>query len=114
VRTIRQRWAAAILALLLAGSLSGCGGSAIKKDAKQLKRKCDVVRGNPVSEEQARCIAKLFGIKDEKSCPMEVDRPDTFGQPVYRVRESCNGLGAVVAESSGRVLAIVSGDEILH
>jgi hypothetical protein len=45
---------------------------------------------------------------------MEVDRPDGFGQPVYRVRESCNGLGAVVAESSGRVLAIVSGDEILY
>jgi len=114
MKTTHWRWAAAVLAWLLIGSMSGCGGSAIKKDTKQLKKKCDVIRGNPVSEEQARCIAKLFGIEDEKSCPMEVDRPETFGQPVYRVRESCNGLGAIVAESSGRVLAIVSGDEILH
>jgi len=114
MNTIPRRWVAAVLALLLVGGLSGCGGSAIKKDTKRLKKKCDVVRGTPVSEEQARCIATLFGIKDEKSCPMEVDRPETFGQPVFRVRESCNGLGAVVAESSGRVLAIVSGDEILY
>jgi hypothetical protein len=114
MNAIRQRWAASVLALLLVGSLVGCGGSAIRKDAKQLKSKCDVVRGNPVSEEEARCIAKLFGIKDEKGCPMEVDRPDTFAEPVFRVRESCNGLGAVVAESTGRVLAIVSGDEILY
>jgi hypothetical protein len=103
-----------LLALTLAGAQAGCGGSAIKRDARRLEKKCDVVRGARVSERQARCIAELFGVEDKKGCPMEVDRPDGFGEPVFRVRESCNGLGAVIAEADGRVLAFVSGDDILY
>ena len=103
-----------ILVALLVAALSGCGGSAVKKDTKRLKNKCDVVRGDPVSAEDARCIAKLHGIKDKKSCPMEVDQPADFPESVFRVRESCNGLGVIVAKANGRVLAIVAYDEILY
>ena len=103
---------AGLLALALLAA-PGCG-SAVKKDVKRLKNKCNVVHGNPVSAEQARCIAGVFGIQEKKSCPAEVDRPTGFPEPVYRVRESCNGLGVVVAESSGRVLAIMRYDEILY
>ena len=102
-----------LVAILLA-TLAGCGGSAVKKDVKRLKNKCDVVAGSSVSEEGARCIAKIYGIQNKKSCPMEVDRPDSFAQAVFRVRESCNGLGVVIAESNGRVVAIVAYDEILY
>lgn len=103
-----------VLAALLVAALTGCGGSAVKQDTKRLKNKCDVVRGDPVSMEEARCIAKLHGIKDKQSCPVEVDRPADFRESVFRVRESCNGLGVIIAESSGRVLAIVAYDEILY
>ena len=103
-----------VLAALLVAALFGCGGSAVKRDTKRLKSKCNVVRGDPVSEEGARCIAKLYGIQNKKNCPMEVDRPADFPESVFRVRESCNGLGVIVAESNGRVLAIVAYDEILY
>ena len=103
-----------VLAALLVAALFGCGGSAIKRDTKRLKSKCNVVRGDPVAEEGARCIARLHGIQNKKSCPMEVDRPTDFPESVFRVRESCNGLGVIVAESNGRVLAIVAHDEILY
>ena len=97
-----------VAALLVA--VAACGGSAIKKDAKRLKSRCDVVRGSAVTEDQARCIAGIYGVKNSKSCPMEVDRPDGFSGPVFRVLESCNGLGVIVEESSGRVLDIVARD----
>lgn len=97
-----------MLAIGLIATLASCG-SAIKRDAKRLKRKCDVVQGTEVSEEQARCIARLYGIKQTKSCPLEVDRTDDFGQPAFRIRESCSGVGVFVAESTGRVLAVLTG-----
>ena len=103
-----------LLAALLVAALFGCGGSAVKKDTRRLKSKCNLVRGDPVSEQGARCIAGLYGIQNKKSCPMEVDRPADFPTSVFRVRESCNGLGVIVAESNGRVLAIVAYDEILY
>jgi hypothetical protein len=87
-----------------------CGGSAVKKDAKRLKSRCDVVRGSAVTEDQARCIAGIYGVKHTKSCPMEVDRPVGFSGPVFRVLESCNGLGVIVEAESGRVLDIVARD----
>jgi hypothetical protein len=83
----------------------------MKRDAKRLKSKCDVVQGTQVSEEQARCIAELYGIKHTKSCPMKVDRSDDFGQPAFRIRESCSGVGVFVSESTGRVLAVLTGDD---
>jgi hypothetical protein len=114
MRSFPERPSTPLLALVLAAALAGCGGSAIKRDTRRLHSRCDVVRGTAVSEEQARCIAKLYGVKDKKRCPVQVDRPHDFGASVYRIRESCNGLGVVVAESSGRVLALVAGDEILY
>ena len=72
-----------------------------------------MVRGSAVTEAQARCIAGIYGVKDKRSCPVEVDRPDGFSGPVYRVLESCNGLGVIVEESSGRVLDIVARDASL-
>ncbi len=103
-----------VLAALLVAAVVGCGGSAVKRDTKRLKSKCNVVRGDPVAEHGARCIARLYGIQDKQNCPMEVDRPADFRESVFRVRESCNGLGVIVAESNGRVLAIVAYDETLY
>ena len=114
MRSYLQRVSMPLLAALLVATLCGCGGSAFKKDTTRLKKRCDIVRGDPVSEENARCIARLYGVRNTKSCPMKVDRPDSFPRPVYRIRESCTGLGVVLAESSGRVLALVADDEILH
>ena len=109
-----QRLPAALLAMVLVAAPVGCGGSAYKKDARQLEKICDVVRGNPVDEGQAICIGRLYGIKKKRNCPIEVDSPGDFGVSVFRIRESCSGLGVIVAESSGRVLALVSNDEIIH
>ena len=109
-----QRLTLPVLAIVLVVMLPGCGGSSFKKDARRLKALCDVVRGYPVTEQQAICIGNVFGVKKKKGCPIEVDNPDTFAEPVYRVRESCTGLGVVVGASNGRVLALVSNDEILY
>jgi hypothetical protein len=97
-----------VLVVALLVTLASCG-SALKRDAKRLKNKCDVVQGNEVTEEQARCIAKIYGLEETKNCPLEIDRSDDFGAPAYRVRESCSGVGVFVAESTGRVLAILPG-----
>ena len=112
-RTGFAKGAGRLLAALLVAALFGCG-SAVKKDTNRLKSKCNLVPGDPVSEEGARCIAELYGIQNKKNCPMEVDRPTDFPASVFRVRESCNGLGVIVAESNGQVLAIVAYDEILY
>ncbi len=114
MRLLLQRWSVPVLAVTLLAGIPACGGSAIKRDTKRLKNKCNIVRGDPVSEEQARCIGRLFGVKNRKRCPMRVDRPDSFPEPVYRVRENCDGLGIVIAASDGRVLAIVAGDDVLY
>jgi hypothetical protein len=103
-----------ILAVLAAAALSACGGSAVKRDAARLETRCDVVQGQAVTEEQARCIARLFGVVESERCPLEVDRPERFARPVFRVRESCSGLGVIVSEADGRVLALTSGDRILY
>ena len=103
-----------VLCAVLALTCAACGGSALKRDAKQLKNKCGVVQGQVVSEEQARCIARLHGVEDKRSCPLEVDRPEDYGEPVYRIRESCNGLGLVVSHTTGRVLAVVAGGDVVY
>jgi hypothetical protein len=108
MRQLAGRLFASMLAITVIATLTSCG-SAIKRDAKRLKSRCEVVQGTQVSEEQARCIAKLYGIKQTKSCPLEVDRSDDFGQPAFRIRESCSGVGVFVAESTGRVLAVLTG-----
>ena len=99
---------------VLAASAVACGGSALKKDARRLKSKCDVVRGDPVSEEDALCIGKIYGIVERRDCPIEIERVDNFPVPAFRVVESCSGLAVIVAEPNGRVLALMSGDEIIH
>ena len=98
----------------LAASIIACGGSAIKKDTRQLEKKCDIVRGDPVSEEDALCIGKIYGIIERRDCPIEIDRVDSFNVPAFRVLESCSGLAVIVAEPTGRVLALMSGEEIIH
>lgn len=110
MRQSSGRLFALILAIGLVATLTSCG-SAIKRDAKRLKSKCDVVQGTAVSEEQARCIAEIYGVKHKRSCPLEVDRSDDFGQLAFRIRESCSGVGIFVAESTGRVLAVLTGDD---
>ena len=113
-----MRYSISRLPLVLTATVTlvcgGCGGSAIKRDAKQLKSKCGVVQGQVVSEDQARCIARLHGVEEKRNCPLEVDRPEEFGEPVYRIRESCNGLGLVVSHTTGRVLAVVAGDDVVY
>jgi hypothetical protein len=110
MRRAAGRLFALTLAIVLIVTLTSCG-SALKRDAKRLKNKCDVVQGFPVSEQQARCIAQIYGIKQASGCPLEVDRSDDFGQPAFRIRESCSGVGVFVAESTGRVLAVLTGDD---
>jgi len=101
---------ALMLAIVSIATLASCG-SAMKRDAKRLKSKCDVVQGTQVSEEQALCIAEVYGVKHKQSCPLEVDRSNDFGQPAFRIRESCSGVGVFIAESTGRILAVLTGDD---
>lgn len=110
MRQSTERLFALTIAIGLVVALASCG-SAMKRDVKRLKSKCDVVQGSQVSEEQARCIAEIYGVKHKRSCPLEVDRSDDFGQPAFRIRESCSGVGIFVAESTGRVLAVLTGDD---
>jgi hypothetical protein len=99
------------MAALLA--TAGCGGSAAKKDARRLQGKCGVVQGNPISAEQARCIAQLWGLEGSNSCPIEVEPIEGYPETVYRAHE-CGGVGLLLSGSSGRVLAVLSGDEVVY
>ena len=114
MRAASKRLPALLLLTTLVAAVGACGGSATRKDTRRLKNKCGLVHGNPVSTEGARCIAKLWGIKDSKRCPMQVALIEGYPEPVYRAHESCSGLGVLVAGSTGRVLAMVSGDEVLY
>lgn len=114
VRSDRRWRAALVLPLALALVLAGCFGSALKRDARRLRRQCDVVEGRPIDERQARCVARIYGIEDRDDCPMEVERPEGWGEPVFRVQESCLRLGVIIAASTGEVLAIVAGDDVLY
>ena len=92
---------------------AGCGGSAAKKDARRLQDKCGVVQGRPISIEQARCVARLWGLEGTKSCPIEIEPLEGYPETVYRAHE-CGGLGLLLSGSTGRVLAVISGDEVVY
>ena len=113
MRATRNSLLPLLLATLLVAGLAGCGGSAAKKDARRLGRKCGLVQGNPVTADDARCIARLWGLKSSDNCPIEVELIEGYAEPVYRVHE-CEGLGLLVSGSTGRVLAVVSGDDVVY
>jgi hypothetical protein len=92
---------------------TACFGTAARRDRRELRERCGV-SGSPVDEQQARCIAEVFGVQDKARCPMRVERQERNEGPVYRVFEDCTGLGVLVEEATGRVVAVVRGDRLVY
>jgi hypothetical protein len=109
--TIRSRvpWAVAVLMTCLV--LPSCLGKGLKYDAERLQRKCKLTEGTDVTHDQARCIAKVAGLKQGRKCPFEiVELTDELQGPVYDVRESCSGIGIRIHKASGEILGVDFGE----
>ena len=97
----------ALLALLLP-ALAGCG-RALGYDARRLERKCEVIAGVELSAEQARCVARVAGLRDGRKCPLRQIELETASGTVYRFEESCAEVGLEVDGRTGRVVAVALG-----
>jgi len=104
------RGAIVLLACLL---LPACLGKGLKFDAERLQRKCELTAGVEVTHDQARCIAKVAGLKEGRKCPFEiVESTDEVQGPVYDVTESCSGIGIRVRKASGEILGVDFGEAV--
>ena len=109
--TLRSRapWVVALLLACLV--LPSCLGKGLKFDAQRLQRKCELTEGTDVTHDQARCIAKVAGLKQGRKCPFEiVELTDEVQGPVYDVRESCSGIGIRIHKASGEILGVDFGE----
>ena len=99
-------------ALLLASLLlPGCLGKGLKFDVERLQRKCDLVEGTNVTHDQARCIAKVAGLKEGRKCPFEIaESTDEARGAVYDVQESCSGIAIRIHKASGEILGVDFGE----
>jgi hypothetical protein len=97
--------------LALALIAAGCAGRPLKFDESKIERKCGVEPGVEIVEDQARCIARLAGLRDKKRCPLVTNREDGASGPVLRVAESC-GTAALHLAGNGRVVAVELGEAI--
>lgn len=88
-----------------------CLGKGLKFDAERLQRKCTLAQGEPVTLDQARCIAKVAGLKEGRKCPFEiVESNDVKAGPAYEVRESCSGIAIRIAKASGEIVGVDFGE----
>lgn len=108
-RPFRVSWTAAVvLATLVAPA---CFGPKLKYDADRLQRKCAVDGRTEITLDQARCVAKVAGLKESRKCPFELTEVvrETEG-PVIEVRETCSTLGMDIAKSTGEVVGVELGE----
>jgi len=104
----RSLWAAVVLLACLVSP--ACLGKGLKYDAERLQRKCKLTAGVDVTEDQARCIAKVAGLKQGRKCPFEVEAlTDETRRSVYDVRESCSGISIRIDRSSGEIVGVDFG-----
>jgi hypothetical protein len=96
------------LLLLLAGIL-GCARK-LKFDAARLERRCGVTAGRKVDAEQARCIARVAGLRDGRKCPLRSSQRGAGAGLVYRFEESCAEVAIEIEAASGRVVAVALGE----
>jgi len=88
-----------------------CLGKGLRFDAQRLQRKCRLAEGEQVTLDQARCIAKVAGLKEGRKCPFEiVESVDEDRGPTYDVQESCSGIGIRIARASGEIVGVDFGE----
>ena len=105
----RAPWVVAVFLACLV--LPSCLGQGLKFDAERLQRKCKLTEGTDVTHDQARCIAKVAGLKQGRRCPFEIaELTDERQGPVYDVRESCSGIGIRINKASGEILGVDFGE----
>jgi hypothetical protein len=105
----RGSWAVAVLLACLL--FPCCLGKGLKFDAERLQRKCKLTEGVDVTHDQARCIAKVAGLKQGRKCPFEIEeRIDEGEQPVYDVTESCSGISIRIVRASGEIVGVDFGE----
>lgn len=91
--------------------LPACLGKGLKFGAERLHKKCKLTEGVQVTHDQARCIAKVAGLKEGRKCPFEiVETNDDLQGPVYDVQESCSGIGIRIRKASGEILGVDFGE----
>jgi hypothetical protein len=101
------------VALFVLVATTGCGRR-LRFDAERIQRKCGVTQGVELSRDQARCVARLAGLRDGRKCPLDLTEVDggAGGDVVWQVRESCGGVGLQIAAQDGRVVAVELGEAV--
>ena len=108
---IRSRVPWGVVALLACLVLPACLGKGLKYDAERLQQKCKLTEGVELTHDQARCIAKVAGLKQGRKCPFEiVELTDDVQRSVYDVHESCSGVGIRIDRASGEILGVDFGE----
>lgn len=99
-----------IVALLVPVATASCGRR-LRFDAERIESKCGVTQELELSREQARCVARLAGLRDGRKCPLELKQVDdgAGGDEVWQIRESCGAMGLQIAARDGRVVAVELG-----
>ena len=108
---IRSRWGIAAVALLACLLSAACLGKGLRYDAERLRKKCKLSAGAEVTRDQARCIAKVAGLKEGRKCPFVIEeRSAGAAGEVFDVHESCSGIGLSIARASGEVVRVDFGE----
>jgi len=89
---------------------AACLGPSLKYDEQRLQKKCDVTGRDEVTLEQARCIARVAGLKEGRKCPFELNEfTRAGGTSVIAVRETCSTLALEIDRATGEVVAVAVG-----
>jgi hypothetical protein len=100
----------AVVALGLLFS-AACVGSGLKFNEQRLQDKCGVNGRDGVTLDQARCMAKVAGLKDGRRCPLEVNEIARGDETVvFEAREGCSTLGLEIDKATGEVVAVEIGE----
>jgi len=105
-RALARTLVSSVLALLVLG---GCGRR-LGFDVERLHRKCGIVSGVELDARQARCVARVAGLRDRRKCPLELTEHETAHGTVFRARESCAEVGLEIDARTGRIVAVELGE----
>ena len=104
----RRHLRAALLLGLAAWTCSACWGvRPLRFDATRIRAECGSVGAGGLSEEQARCIAELAGLKDKKRCPLELRLSDD--ERSWHARESCSAMALRIDRDDGSIVEVELG-----